>query len=149
MPESKVHVVELERGQLGQAQAAAEEHTDDRRVAPLLVAPAIAGTEQPAQLLIPQHRQGVSGTVGGNPGHRRGRDLPLLLQPPEGLLEVPIPGGRGRRRPPFELVGDERFDVLAMDRAHAHGHPAVGQERREQASGLNVATDGLGRAVGP
>ena len=64
-PGRQVDVVDLQAGQLGQAQAGVEEQPDDRGVAPILEGVARARLEQALQILDRGTSTGCSATFGG------------------------------------------------------------------------------------
>jgi len=111
----KVHVIDLQRGQLGATNAGVEEEEDDRGVAALYELLALVGPQQGHELLCAQRRHLLLGQHRrSHPGHRVGRVLlgrvPLreLLQRPEQVAGVAgCPG--------VEDADDEVADVLGLD----------------------------------
>ena len=77
----EVEGLEAQVGQLGEPHAAVEEQSHDRHVASLLEPPALARRQQPAQLVVAQHRHRLVGDVGGlHARHRRLGHLALFHQ---------------------------------------------------------------------
>jgi hypothetical protein len=131
---------EHDPGRLRDADAGVEEQLQDGRVLPVGEVAALAGFQQPAQLLIGQHRRGLVGDLRRvHAGHRAGLQLALGHRPLGERLEAPVAvQGRGRL-PAVELVGDEGPYVVAGDRLGRLRVATLGQEVGEQPDRLGVA----------
>jgi hypothetical protein len=106
------------------------------------MAAALAGFQQPAQLLVGQHRRRLVGDLGRvHAGHRAGGQLALGHRPFEERLEAPVAVQGRERPPPVELVGDEGSHIVPSDRVDSQRVVALGQEGGEQPDGLGVALD--------
>jgi hypothetical protein len=113
----EVDVSDRAVSELGQAQASVGEQPQDRLVAPVDEALAGAGGDQGPQPVGREHRHGPLGH------HRRAhllhrvgpRQLALLREPAEELLQRPEPHRRGRRRARLDPMRDEVGHVVAGD----------------------------------
>jgi hypothetical protein len=73
--------------------------------------------------------------------------ISLSYGPLEELLQRAIAVARRRRLAAREQVGDERFHVLTLDVCDRLRHAVANKERAEEAQGLAVRLDRLGRLV--
>jgi hypothetical protein len=104
---------------------------------------ALAGLQQPAQLLIGQHRRRLVRNVRRvHAGHRADSQLALGHRPLEERLEAPVAVQRRERLPALQLVGDEGPHVVPSDRLDRQRVVALGQEVGQQPDRLGVALDG-------
>lgn len=107
------------------------------------------GRQQAAELAVAEdgHRH-LRHLRRAHTGHRRGRDLALLLQPAEELLEREEPVGGRRRLVGLDQVLDDALDVLPAQPCRLQRHPATLEEGHELAGRFGVALPGPWCLVG-
>jgi hypothetical protein len=114
----------------------------DCRVPPVGEVAALAGFQQPAQLVVGQQRRRLVRDLRRvHAGHRAGVQLALGHRPLEERLEAPVAVQGCERLPALQLVSNEGPYVVSGDRVDGHGMAARGQEVGEQPHGLGVALD--------
>jgi hypothetical protein len=110
---------------------------NDGRVPPVGEVTTLTGLQQPAQLVIGQHRRRLVGDLGRvHAGHRADGQLALGHRPFEERLEAPVAVQRRERPPALQLVGDEGAHVVAGDRLDLQ---RVARPARKSANSLTAS----------
>jgi hypothetical protein len=134
---------EHDPGRLGDPHARIQKQSQDGRVPPVGEVPALAGLQQPPQIVVGQHRRRLVRDVRRvHASHRAGVQLALGHRPLEECLEAPVAVQRREGLPAVELVGDEGSHIVPADRLNRQRVATLGQEVGEQPDGLGVALDG-------
>jgi hypothetical protein len=120
-------------GRLGDPHPGVEKQPENGRVPPVSEVPAPTGLQQPAQLIVGQHRRRLVRDLRRvHAGHRASVQLALGHRPLEERPEAPVAVQRRERLPALQLVGDNGPHVVTSDPVDRERVAALGQEVGEQ-----------------
>jgi hypothetical protein len=145
----EVDVHDAEAAQLAGPHPGVDQQPDNRGVAAVLerVAPARGKKRRERSVAEDRHRL-LRDRRRRHPLHRRTRDLPLVGQPPEQLLQRPIVlGDRRRRQATIPHPRQVLLDMLTGDRPDRDRHAGGGKIGRERLTDDQIIGDGRRRAA--
>ncbi len=128
----KVEVGDANIGDFRQSGPRVDHDAKKRSISDVFELAALAGSEQgPEILVIHNGHRTVRYTRSLHIGHRRGGDESPVTKPFEEWLERAISNSRCSRPPAFQLVADEKLNMVLLEVAHCDGEAVRVQKVRQ------------------